>query len=192
MAPATVGYLVEDVAEKLAMLTAKIERAKEKQCAEVFETGVVILNNGDNIDFKRKATSLVDLTGAGGYWSTTTTDVESQLIAAAEFIRQKGKNGSATFNITMSGAAWVLLKKTDYFKNTANYNQVKLMDINLPQAAVGGSAYHGQISAGAYIFNVWTYDEVYEASGTGTITRYFDASKAFVTPTQGTKFAWIS
>jgi hypothetical protein len=186
--PATIGYLASDVTDKTLMLRDKIERAKELQCAQVFDTGVVTLLNGDNIDFKRKATSLVDLTGAGGYWTTTTTDVEAQLVAAAEFIRRTGKNGTPEFNLVMSGSSWLLLKKTDYFKNTAAYNQVKLMDIRMPQTTSFGAGYHGQINAGAYTFNIWTYDEVYEASGSGTVTRYWNDKKAFVTPVNGTKF----
>lgn len=185
--PKTIGYLARDVATKYSILRAKIERAKEKQCAEVFETGIVTLNNGDNIDFKRRAESKVDL-GAGNYWGTTTADVEAQLIAGAEFVRTYGKNGEPTFNLVMSGAAYVALKKTDYFKNNANYNQVRLIDINMPQKAAFGAGYHGQIFAGAYTFNVWTYDEIYQASGTGTITRYMDENIAFITPSMGTRF----
>ena len=48
--PATIGYLSSDVATKYMTLKGKIERAKEKQCAQVFETGIVTLINGDNID----------------------------------------------------------------------------------------------------------------------------------------------
>ena len=186
--PATIGYLATDVAEKYAMLKAKIERAKEKQCAEVFETGIVTLTNGTNIDFKRQADSIVDLDVGGSYWNETNADVEAQLIAGAEFIRNEGKNGTPEFNLVMPGAAWVALKKTDYFTNNANFNQVKLVDINMPQATAFGAGYHGRITAGAYTINVWTYDQVYEAGSAGTITKYFDATKAFMVPVMGTRF----
>lgn len=186
--PATIGYLASDVSEKYALLRAKIERAKEKQCAEIFETGIVTLTNGTNIDFKRNAGSMVDLDVGGSYWNDTGADVEAQLIAGAEYIRQTGKNGTPEFNLVMPGAAWAALKKTDYFTNNANFNKVQLLDINMPQATAFGAGYHGRISAGAYIFNIWTYDEVYEAKTTGTITKYFDATKAFMVPVQGTRF----
>jgi len=185
--PQTIGYLARDVAEKYDILRMKIERAKEKQAAEVFETGIVTMNNGDNIDYKRKSASKVDL-GAGNYWTTAAADVEAQLIAGAEFIRKTGKNGTPEFNLIMSGAEYVALKKTDFFTNTANYNQVKLVDISMPQTSAFGAGYHGQISAGAYTFNIWTYDEVYEAAGTGAITRYLPANIVVMTPVQGTKF----
>jgi len=185
--PMTIGYLASDVAEKYMQLRNKIERAKELQCAQVLETGIVQLTNGVNIDYKRKATSLVDLTGAGGYWTTTTTDIEAQLVAAGDFIRQTGKNATKILNIAMSGASWISLKKSDYFKNTANFNQVSLFDINMPQADANGAVFNGQITAGSYIYNIWVNDEVYE-NASGTITRFMGASKAVVTPANGTRF----
>jgi hypothetical protein len=185
VAPETIGYLASDTADKLMMLKDKIDRAKELQCAQIFSTGVITLKNGDSIDFKRQSTSMVDL---GDYWSTTTTDVESQLIAGAQFIRQKGKNGTSEFNLVMSGAALVALKKTDYFQKNANYQNIQLIDIRMPQTQAFGAGYHGRITAGAYIFNIWTYDEVYEAAGTKTITRYLAENKAFMVPVKGTRF----
>lgn len=185
--PATIGYLATDIAEKYAALREKIERAKELQCAQVFETGVVTLTNGDNIDFKRKATSLVDLTGAGGYWSTAATDVDAQLAAAAAFIRNSGKNAASQFNLTMSSSLFATLKKTDWFKANAGYFQVKLMDIVMPQKNSTGASYNGTISAAGYIFNLWIYDEVYENSS-NVMTAYWNAKKAFVTPVTGTRF----
>lgn len=183
--PKTIGYLASDVADKYMALREKIERAKELQAAQVFETGVVVTKNGDNIDFKRKAGSLVD--NSASPWSTTTTDVEAQLVAGAEFIRRTGKNSTSEFNITMSGTAWIALKKTDYFKNNANFNQVLLIDVNMPQASSNGASFHGRIVAGAYIFNVWTYDEGYDTDA-GVFTRYWNEKKVFITPVKGTKF----
>lgn len=185
--PATIGEIAMNAAEKYFELQKKIERAKELQCVQSLETGIVTLNNGDNIDYKRKAASLVDLL-AGNYWSTSTADVEAQLIASAVFIRKYGKNSASEFNIVMSGSAFVYLKQTDYFKNLANYRQVQLIDIKMPQTQAWGAGYHGQIIAGAYKFNVWTYDEVYQAAGTGTITRYLSEEQAIVTPVAGTRF----
>jgi hypothetical protein len=181
-APETIGYLASDVAEKYLMLRDKIERAKELQAAQVFDTGIITLKNGTTIDFKRKATSKVD--NNANPWTTAATDVEGQLVAAGKFIREKGKNASPEFNLIISGTAWIALKKTDYFKNNANYNQVTLLDINMPQASSLGAYYHGRITAGSFIFNVWTYDEGYEADN-GTWTPYLNPKNAIVLPVRG-------
>ncbi len=185
--PTTIGYLASDVAEKYVQLMNKIERSKELQCSQVLETGVVELVNGTNIDYKRKAGSMVDLVGAGGYWTTTTTNIEAQLIAGGDFLRKTGKNASKEVNLALSGEAWVNLKKSDYFKNTANFNQVSLFDVKMPQADASGAAFVGRITAGAYIVNVWVYDEGY-INQSGTWTRYMDVTKAVMTPVRGTIF----
>lgn len=185
--PATVAVFAREIAGKYIELRKKIERAKELQAAQVFETGIVQLTNGDDIDYKRKATSMVDLAGSGGYWSTASTNIEAQLIASAEFIRQEGKNGVPEFNLVMPGTAWTFFKKSDFFKDIANFNQVSLVDIRMPQTTSFGAGYHGRINAGAYIFNVWTYDEVYENTS-DVITRYWPATKAFVMPVSGYDF----
>ena len=185
---ATIGYLASDVADKTLTLKEKIDRAKELQCAQILETGIVELKSGDNIDYKRKAGSMVDLTNDGGYWNVAATDIETQLVHGAEFIRTNGKNGTPEFNLVMSGAAWIALKKSDYFKNNANFDQVKLIDISMPQTTAFGAGYMGRISAGAYIFNVWTYDQIYEESKTGVVTRYWPIDQSFMVPVQGTKF----
>lgn len=191
VAPATIGYLAADVAGKYIELRNKIERAKELQAAQVFTNGVVSISNGTDIDFKRSASSQVDLATNGGYWSSASATVEAQLIAGAAFIRQTGKNAVNELDLVMSGSAWVALKQTNYFQNVANFRQVQLVDIRRPQSTAFGAAYHGQLIAGAYIFNVWTYDEVYEVGAARTITRYMAANTAFMVPAQGTRFEMV-
>lgn len=176
----------QDIANEYLELRKKIERAKEKQCAEVFETGVVTMVNGDAIDFKRKADSLVDL--GPDYWDTASAkQVEESLTEAAKFIRTDGKNGAGMFNLKLSEEAWLVLKGTDFFKNDANYQNVQLNDIRRPETEPFGATYHGTITAGSSIFNVWTYDETYEEDD-GTTKRYLDKHKAVITPVTGTRF----
>jgi hypothetical protein len=181
------GLLGKSAAKKTVELRKKIERRIELQAGQVFDTGVVTLENGDDVDFKRKAGSLVDLVGSGGYWTVAATDIESQLIAGMEFIRKQGKNGTPEANLVMSGASWIDVKKSDYFKNTANFQQVSLIDIKMPQTSAFGAGYHGVITAGAYKIHVWTYDEVYEEP-VGTFKRYMPANKAVLIPVKGTQF----
>jgi len=54
--------LIQDTIDKTIAIKAKIERAYELQCSQVFHNGVVTLASGDNIDFKRKNTSIF------GFW----------------------------------------------------------------------------------------------------------------------------
>jgi hypothetical protein len=184
--PELVGSTVREIGEKLQTIRDKINRAKELQAAQVFETGIITLVNGDNIDFKRKAGSLVD-PGGGNYWDTAATDVESQIVAAGTFIRNEGKNPVKELDMTLSQASWIALQGTTYFSTKANYNQVTLLAINRPVANATGSTFHGQITAGQFIVNVWVYDEVYEDDA-GAITRFMSENQTIFLPAQGTRF----
>ena len=179
-----VGMLSRNVADKYLELRKKIERAKEFQSSQALETGVVTLVNGDSIDYKRKAGSLVDLATK---WNDETAPIEKDLINAAEFIRNEGKNGTPIFNLILSGQSWIDIKNSNYFDKVANFRQVQLIDVKMPVKQSFGAGFMGQITAGAYIFNVWTYDEVYENSD-GNIQRFWPASKAVVLPTEGLRF----
>lgn len=185
--PELMGSTVRDIGEKLQMLRDKINRAKELQAAQVFETGIVTMVNGDNIDFKRKAASKVDAGATGGYWTTTTSTIEAQLVAGGDFLRQTGKSPVKEIDAIMSSDAWINLKASDYFTDSANYNQVSLLSINRPIADASGAAYHGQITAGSYIINIWTYDEEY-INAAGSSTRYFSEKQVIMLPSAGTRF----
>lgn len=181
--------LANEVAINIGKINSKIIRAEEIQCVQALETGVVVLKNGDNIDYKRRSNSLVDAdaAGEGGYWTNTAAAVEKQLQKAASFIREEGASAAGVFDITMPSQAWIALQATDYFKTKANYKQVKLLSINSPVQSSVGSTYHGQISAGSFIFNIWTYDATY-LNDSGVRTRLSDETKIIVTPTEGTMF----
>ena len=173
---------------KIVKLRNKIERAKELQCAQIFNTGIVTMVNGDDVDFKRQATSNVDL-GGEEYWDTNTdADIENHLNNGSAFIRNTGKNGIGERNLIMSGQGLIALKKTDWWQNNAkNFNQVTLMDITFPQKNSFGGTLHGKISAGGYVYFIWTYDEVYETNA-GVITRYLPADIAIILPVSGYDF----
>jgi hypothetical protein len=173
--------LANEVAIQLQKIQNKIIRAQEIQCAQALELGVVTLKNGDSIDYLRNADSLVD--NSATPWTTTTTDVESQLQTAIEFISQVGGNTTGVYDMTMSGQAWVALQKTDFFTKKANYNKVTLLAIGNPTNR-NGATYHGQITAGSAIFNIWTYDATY-LNASGVRTRITDQTKVVIVPVEG-------
>lgn len=179
----TIGLAAREVGMKLIKLQDKIERAKEKMCAEVLETGVVTLTKGVNIDFKRKAESLVD-PGAGNYWTTTDAPVEAQIVAAGTFIRNKGKNAVKELDMILSSASWIALKETTYFKDTANFNAVQLIAVNRPIADAFGATMHGQIDAGQFKVNVFVYDEVYDTEAAAA-NRYLSEDVTIFLPVTG-------
>jgi hypothetical protein len=181
--------IANEIADGLMSIQDMIVRAQEIQCVQALETGIVTLVNQDSIDYRRKADSVVDCaTTLGGYWDVN-APIEKQLQYAANFIRQVGNNSATTFDITMSGNAWIALKNTNFFKTTANYQQVTLLAIGNPVGR-NGADFHGQITAGSAIFRIWTYDAVYDkvVNNVTTTTRLTDETKVVITPVEGAKF----
>lgn len=170
---------VNDVADKLRAITAKIERAYELQCAQVLETGIVTMKNGVNIDFKRKADSKIDF-GGGSYWANNINPFD-QLAQGAKFLREVGKSQGPVFNVIMGGGAHSdLLKNTEFLKRQNLFN-LNLDQVAPPQRTAVGSSYHGQISVGSYRLNMWTYPQTYD-NASNVATPYLDDANVIMIP----------
>lgn len=179
--------LANEIALNLVKIKNKIIRAEEIQCTQALETGIVVLQNGDAINYARKADSKVSAGDLGGYWTDPTAPVEKQLQRGASFIREEGANGSSVMDLTISSQGWIALKETNWFQNNAKFVQVGLLNISTPLQQTTGSTFHGQFSAGSFIFNVWTYDGTY-TNTSGIRTRVSDETLAIITPSNGGMF----
>lgn len=177
----TFSEIVQDVANDLAQLTAKIERAYEVMAAQVLQTGIVTLVSGTNIDFKRKADSLVDL-GATNYWADSGVNPVTSIEAACLFLRKVGKAQGGEFNVYLGATALTDLLDSTEFQNKANLRRVAIVDISMPQrqADAVGSVFHGIISAGSFTVRIWTYPQFRDVAGVST--PYIDDKNMIVTP----------
>lgn len=160
----------------------KVIRAIRKQQADVLQDGIVRLNNGDNIDYRRKATSMVNVDTAGDYWSvsasaTPITDIRKGM----DFLRNVGNSGGSAVNVIMRSAALEAFLATTQVKEQGPnvIQQIQRININMPQFdGVSGFAFHGQIAAGDFNVNLWTYNEKYtDANGA---TQYYLAENKVV------------
>lgn len=170
---------LEQVAEKLGMLQDKIERAHEIQCAEVLLTGIVTLVNGTNIDYKRKAGSLVDL-GGGNYWTTGTVNPYNTLEAGGTFLRTEGKAQGEFYNVICGSLALNAFQNNDIVKERADIRNFSLDSIRTPQRVSTGGSTHGEVSSGSYKFRLWTYPEYYDLVGVST--PYIDPKSIVILP----------
>jgi hypothetical protein len=174
------AQLTQELAEDMVDLRATIERSYEKQCAQVLETGIVTLATGDNIDFKRKAGSLVDL-GSGNYWSTSTVDPRTAFKAAGTFLRKEGKAAGGTFNAIVGSDVLNVMLNNPIFQSVGDVRRIDLGFIQPPQRNAVGASLHGQISAGSYNFNIWSYEQYYTDSN-GVQQEYLSPKKVIVIP----------
>lgn len=167
------------VAEKLRLLQDKIERAYEVQAAQVFSSGVVTLINGDSIDFKRKALSLVDL-GGGNYWNQAGTDPINDLTTAARFIRTAGKSVGGVVNGVFGELALAAFLDNAKVKERADVRNFRLDDISGPQREATGGVLHGRVTIGSWELLIWTYPEFRDVAGVST--PYVNDKEVFVVP----------
>lgn len=189
---AALSSLIRTVAEKQASLVRKIERAIEIMCAQVLITGVIDMTSngtGITIDFKRKAASMPDLSGSAP-WSTGGTDVFAQMESDCQFIRAYGKSMDMEFDCIMGNETFDALLKNTTFLTRQNLFNMKLDILNPPQrtSATAGSVWHGRLSAGPYIVNVYTYPQTYDVltivagNTVRTPTAYIDGKKYVMLP----------
>jgi hypothetical protein len=173
------SQFINDVADKLEQMQEKIDRAYELMCASVFETGVVTIEHGTDVDFKRKSASIVDL-GAGQYFANA-IDPFKKIEAGCNFIRTKGKNAGNVFNLILGSDAISDLMTNTIFTNRQNLVNMSLDAVREPQKNSVGGVLHGQITCGSYRVNLWTYPEFYDTTA-GVATPYIDAKKAILLP----------
>lgn len=171
--------LMNRVADRLGLLQDKIERAKELQCAQIIETGIVTIEAGVNIDFKRKAASLVN-EGAGQYFADN-IDPFKKLEAGCEFQRTVGKSGDAVFNALFGKTAWADFLANTKFLARQDFTNMSLDNVTGPARNGVGAAYHGMVTAGSYKVALWTYPEFYD-NASGVSTPYLNAKKVVMIP----------
>lgn len=172
------AQLAEEAAEKLATIQDKIKRREELQCSQVLETGIVTYTHGTNVDFKRKAGSLVD--NSGTPWDGA-NDPIPQIQAGCNFLRQKGKSQGAVINMICGSDALSALFNNSDFTSKADVRRIDQVAIRMPQRDSVGGTTHGEFSAGDYIIRVWSYPEYYDDSA-GTSTAYLNSKKVILLP----------
>lgn len=154
-------FLIRDAKAKLLILKNKILRAIEIMRAQVVTTGVVLLRNGDSVDFKRKAASMPVLTGTN-QWNNAASKPLTDLENGMDFLRDEGLSSGTSVNAIMGKSAYNNFVSNAQVKEQAEWKNIKRVEINMPQFDnVRGMVYQGQIGTTDYIVNLWTYNEKY-------------------------------
>ncbi len=181
--------MTAELAEDLMALQDKIERAVELQCAQVLQTGVITLNSKTDIDFKRKAASIVAYNAANDF-SDNTVDPSTVIEAGCNFLRQVGKSQGSTMNVILGSEALTALQNNEIIQKKGDLRRISLMDIREPQRNSVGGTLHGVLSCGSYEVRLWTYPEFYD-NAAGTSTPYIDPKKVVILP-EAPKFVRVS
>jgi hypothetical protein len=183
--PNMFGRFIKAAAEKMAVLTDKIDRNYENQCWQVLETGVVTTDKNGSIDYKRKAASLVNIPGinANRAWTVAnnaTTTPYADFEAGCTFIRTVGKTSSSVFNAILGSDALANFLALPQVQSRNDIKNISLDVINAPQQTSIGGVLHGEISAGPYRIRLWSYPEYRDVNGTST--PYVNPKKVILLP----------
>jgi hypothetical protein len=171
----TYGDFVDEAADKMGMLQDKIDRAYEKQWADVIQNGTIELLGVEEtvlIDFKRKSESMVSLTGSDQW---TSADPVISLKAGCIFLRTVGKAMDDTFICIMDDLSLQALIDSTEVQNRGKIYNYALDTLSPPIRKSTGYAIHGAISVGSWRVILATYPQYYDApvfGAGGIITGY--------------------
>lgn len=170
---------LDQAVDALDELISKIDRAYEIMCSQVFESGTVVLASGDNINFGRKAGSLVGHSAATDF-ATGTVSPYDVIEAGCNFIRTKGKSRGTVLNCIMGSQAHADFMKNDIVLERNDLQSIKLDSIREPQR-VSDATLHGEITAGSFRVRIWTYNEYYDTAA-GDHNEYINPKKIVILP----------
>ena len=174
--PMIVADLTQEVTSNYLELKNKIERAYEKQAADMFQTGVISMINGDSIDFKMKSSHKKTLTTK---WDNATPTIFADLKVEMDQLKTDGA-AAVEFDVVMGDlAASAFFNSAEYVKKAATFPIMNSQYI-LPRAdATSGAIFHNRIPMGNYIVNLWTTGETY-TNASGVDTPYLDPKKVVI------------
>jgi len=173
--------MTADQARQMVKMRDKIERAIELMCAQIFDNGVIQLDAATDIDFKRKAGSIVAYNAANAF-NIDTVDPRVVLSNGCQWIRENGKYQAATFNVILGETAMQALINNALIKGSSDLKDFKLGDIHAPEQMPLGATSHGVLSCGSYNVYLWTYPGMYE-NQSGTMVNFINDKKAIILPT---------
>jgi hypothetical protein len=166
-------------ATEIEALIDEFDRAIEKMCADAILSGIITLVNNENIDFKRKAASIVDLNVSSSYWTANNSNPYTDIENGCNFIRTVGKAATGSFNMIMGTQAKNALFNNAKFLAEQNLFNKKTDDILSPAMQAEGYLTHGTLTAGDYKVNIITYPQTYDiGDDNGNITQ----SKPYMDP----------
>jgi hypothetical protein len=157
-----------------------IERSKNIMCASILKTGTSkSLRNGDILDFKRKADSMVDLT-AGYYWDQAGVNPITTFTTGQAFLRTEGKYGGDYIDVIFGKKAFAAIMANTEMKERWKLVTVKRDNIFQSQKKATGASYHGDLDCDTCIVRMWTYDDYYEDPTTGELVQYLDDTQIYM------------
>ena len=133
--------------------------SEEKQAADSLFNGKIVLANGKEIKFNKKASHNITPTA----WNAANSDPLESIAGGCQIAFDDGKIGVSTFNLILESKGLAALLSNEKFLKNCNKNQgVNRTNLEMPVEKTPGAKFHGQFSVDGYIINVWSYNAKYK------------------------------
>ena len=172
--PAYTMDFADLIMDKITILRNKIVRAIELQSRDGLVTGKIILINGDEIDFKQKASHQYSTPTA---WTNSAADPFNDFEIVGDRVRKDASR--EIVDAVFGSAALSKFLNNANVKEQGDLKQIERIAMTSPIADDEGAKFHGQFSAGSYKINVWTYPQ------------FVGVPLGFGLPNEGTKVPYI-
>lgn len=176
--PNYAANIASSVATVMGAMDRKIRRSVELQASQVLQTGATSLSDGTGVvysnDYKVKASHFPTTSndwGAGG------DDPLADLSALAYQIHEDGR-GNPNRLIMGRSALNAFLRDTKV-QGFLDNRRISIGQVNRPQN-IGGGVFHGDITIGSFVCEIWGYDGFYTPPGAGSISRYIEDDKVIM------------
>lgn len=154
--------LIQKVYKGVDAVARKIRRSNELQAAQVLQEGkATFRDKDDNVLYTLNyGANPTHFPTASKAWSDPTADILGDLASLAGVIRT---DGLVTPNQIIFGSnAWANAQKNDAFMKRLDIRNAHYGAIEMPQMRGNGGTYHGKITIGTDVFEMWTYDGTYK------------------------------
>lgn len=171
--------LIDEVSDMLSILQYKIDRTIEKNCVEAIFSRTVTTDKYGTYDFKKKAASVIT---PPFVWSNASAKPLDDLQKCCKFVRTKGKARGSQFNAIMGETSVQEFFNNAQVKEFGEIRRITTVQLGMPTYMEDtGAVFHGQVAAGEYVVNVWSYPEFYD-DGAGNSIPYIGAEQVAVIP----------
>lgn len=169
----------------MVKIEAKIRRAIELQASQVLQTGTVTLSdeNGNalyTLDYKPKTTHFPT---SGTTWGQAGDNKLGDLESLAAVIRADGLTDADMLIFGADALREFLADET--VQAQLDNRRMNIGSIGRPETRGQGGTFHGEISIGAYTYQIWSYTGRYTHPQTGTSTAFIDPAKVVMLSSMG-------
>lgn len=175
------------ITDRQEIISDMQRRAEEKQAADALFNGKVVLSNGDEIEYNKKASH--DINMASKKLKSANSDIVNDIADACKLCNKDGKISASTFNFIATDDVIRDLIDDEVFRENSDARKgIDRTNVGMPEDLTPGATFEGQFGCGKYKINLWSYDETYEIptgygfANEGQEVTYIPAGAALLLP----------